>query len=302
MHGLITGLALLISLSAAAAGKPKDIQTEADNNFRILQSVRIDDHLVEISDIAFDKDENILYAIGDKGDLYHLKIGFGKQRITQLKVLHHYQLRPYFLGKIDSEGLALQNDKDNIKGNTQLLVSFERTPAIIRFDSKGEEIEPLALPEKLSKKSFYNSKNKMLEALAYDTQFGLITSPQDSKDHWHRIFNITSGKTYKFNKSSEISGYEYTPQGDVIVIERRVDKITNVDGKNEKVTTKLLLKHVALSGCKERCASSVIKPFDIDNPLTKNYESLTRISDNTYLMANDNDQSDDTYFVYFRFE
>jgi len=302
MHQLITGLALFISLSTAATGKLKEIQTEADKSFSILHSVRIDDHLVEISDIAFDRDENILYAIGDKGDLYHLQIEFAKQQISQIKVLQHYQLRPYFLGKIDSEGLALQNDKDNIKGNTQLLVSFERTPAIIRFDSKGKEIEPLTLPEKLSKKSFYNSKNKMLEALAYDTQFGLITSPQDSKDRWHRIFNITSGKVYQFHKSSEVSGYEYTPQGDVIVIERRVDKIKNADGEKEKITTKLLLKHVVLSNCEERCDSSVIKKFDIDDPLTKNYESLTRISDNTYLMANDNDQSDDTYFVYFRFE
>lgn len=302
MHRLITGLALIVTLNVAAAGQPANTQSEANKSFSILHSVRIDDHLVEISDIAFDKDDNLLYAIGDKGDLYHLKFKVDKQQITQLKVLRHYQLTPYSVGKIDSEGLTLQNDNDNIKGNSQLLVSFERTPAIIRFNNKGQEIEPITLPDKLSKKSFYNSKNKMLEALAYDTQSGLITSPQDSKDRWHRIFNLTSGKIYKFHKSSEVSGYDYTAQGDVIVIERRVDKIKNADGKKEKVTTTLLLKHVALSGCKERCESSVIKQFDIDDPLMKNYESLTRISDNTYLMANDNDQSDHTYFVYFKFE
>jgi len=76
--------------------------------------------LVELSDLAWDEDQKLLYAISDEGYLYHFKISINDKNLDKIELVFSTQLKdknkkPLKGRLIDSEGLAIRN------GNNVLL-------------------------------------------------------------------------------------------------------------------------------------------------------------------------------------
>ena len=89
-----------------------------------------------MSGLAFDPDQNVLYAVSDSGRLVHFKLTFNENgRLVGATVVAQHRLKDQtgkrLSGKwADSEGLVAANHKNKVRGDTELLISFERHPEL----------------------------------------------------------------------------------------------------------------------------------------------------------------------------
>ncbi len=194
--------------------------------------------LNELSDLAWDEDENLLYAISDNGVLFHLRIAIIENQLTKAILVSAYPLKNDKGGLLvfkDSEGLAILKGNNGIKGDSELLISFERHPRIARFTPKGELLEDYTLPAALQDIKNYYEPNKALEAITIHPRLGILTAPewplklgQKTSDflqgeYEHSIFAL-DGKQWQIPAypalNSGIVALEALKDGSILVLER----------------------------------------------------------------------------------
>lgn len=139
--------------------------------------------VTELSGLAWDDDEQLLYAVSDRGNLYHLQVSLSQQRLQQATVLKALPLqdaqgKALQGGKRDSEGLSLRKANNGIRGDSELLVAFEIAPRVLRFNPQGQYLGVQKLPAALQDIKNYRSKNKSLESLTEHPHYGLLTAPE----------------------------------------------------------------------------------------------------------------------------
>ena len=233
----------------------------------------------ELSDLAYNGKTDMLYGVSDQGFLYGMEIAIERNRIVSLKLLSARVLRDRKGKKLrgkyaDAEGLAWSPDG--------LLVSFERKPRIGLFDIDGKEKGEVKLPKPLRKARHYRGKNKMLEAVAWSPEYGIVTTPElPLKGENETRHTIYAGKRHwSIPASGSVTAFEITPRGNLLVLERdfnpftrrRIITLTLVDPKTDK--HRRLLQMDSGSG------------WNIDN-----FEGLTRLEGNCYLMVSDDNDS-----------
>lgn len=103
----------------------------------------------ELSGLAWDQDEQLLYAISDKGAIFHFKLDIQGKRLTAAEAVYAANLMDkdgerIKKGRRDSEGLTLMNANNGKTGDSQLVIAFEGIPRIIRFTHKAERLKTLA--------------------------------------------------------------------------------------------------------------------------------------------------------------
>jgi hypothetical protein len=149
-----------------------------------LKPVQIDGHpLRELSGLAWDQDEGLLYAVSDGGALFHLRPEFEGEMLTGLSAVAGYALEgpeggPATRAWADSEDLAIENGDNGILGDSRLVISFERRPRLGRYSTDGRFLEAIPLPAPLSQVASYASANKSLESVARHPDFGWLTAPE----------------------------------------------------------------------------------------------------------------------------
>ena len=109
-----------------------------------LDSIRIDDVLLGgLSALGWDHDEQVLYALSDYGYIFHLRLEFDEQDLLRdahvLAVHALLDARGKALrGRLaDSEGLVVRYGNNGKANDSQLAISFERRPRIVRFDPRA---------------------------------------------------------------------------------------------------------------------------------------------------------------------
>ncbi len=149
-----------------------------------LRHVKIDGQLVaELSALAWDQDEGILYAVSDGGRLFHLKPEFDRGVLTGVAGLAGFPLRDE-VGKrlrgarADSEGLALENADNGVPGDSVLVIAFERRPRLAKYSPQGRYLGELPLPSRLMSVANYASANKSLESVTRHPDFGWLVAPE----------------------------------------------------------------------------------------------------------------------------
>lgn len=149
-----------------------------------LKPVRVDGQPPrELSGLAWDEDEGILYAVSDGGRLFHLRPQFEGELLTGLSATAGYALRdaedrPLTRAWADSEGVTVENGDNGIRGDSRLVISFERRPRLERYSTKGRFLETIALPAHLSEVASYASANKSLESVTRHPTLGWLTAPE----------------------------------------------------------------------------------------------------------------------------
>jgi hypothetical protein len=149
-----------------------------------LKPVQIDGQpLRELSGLAWDQDEGLLYAVSDGGALFHLRPEFEGGMLTGLSAVAGYALegpggRPRTGAWADSEDLAIENGDNGIPGDSRLVISFERRPRLGRYSTDGRFLEPIPLPAPLSDVASYASANKSLESVARHPALGWLAAPE----------------------------------------------------------------------------------------------------------------------------
>ena len=249
--------------------------------------------LSQLSGLAWDDDNGILYAISDKGALFHLRPVIREGRLTGLQLLKAVPLKeadgkPLKGRRADSEGLDILKGRNKRKGDAELVVSFERFPRIVRYRPDGTVISEYPLPAPLNDRNSYRDNNKMLESVCVDEKLGVLMMPEDplvkERDGHNRIFRIAGGSwliptTGQFRPSA----IECLGNGRVLILERDFGRLLGravalriatlvSDGTAESVAA---VATVALM--------DTAQGYQIDN-----FEGLARHKGNRFFMVSDN--------------
>ena len=256
---------------------------------KVLTLARVDGlKFCEISDITYDKSRDIFYALSDKGRIFKLAIEIDEKKIKSVKALSGDALkdskgRKLFGKSKDSEGLALV-------GNS-LLVSFERKPRLLLYDDKIHLQKEISLPKPLRDIKNYRGKNHALESLTYDKKYGFITAPEyplrSQKKGYHDIYT-KDGKlcTVKIeDKKHAITEIEMMPDGNLMLLTRKFS-LRSFDF--ETMLLKVDIKNRKNAVCQSEILAwmSTKENWHIDN-----FEGLTHLHDNLYMMVSDDNNN-----------
>ena len=189
--------------------------------------------LCGLSGLAWDEDEGLLYAISDIGGLFHLRPEFDSRGIlTGVRVVTAYPLldasgqpiRPPF---DDAEGLAIRNGDNRTPSDTELLVSFEIRPRVVRYSPTGQWRGEEPLPALLSDLRNYRDTNQALEAVTIDPRWGVLTGTEaplrDDPVGRIRLF-ASDGRFWSYPlgsaPGSALVAMEALPDGGLLTLER----------------------------------------------------------------------------------
>lgn len=206
---------------------------------RLLGAVRLKSSLVqgekprELSGLAWDSDEGILFAVSDDGLIVHLKPIFAGDLLTDLVLIAVHPLRdengaPLTTIGGDGEGLVGHHMSNGIPGDAYLSVSFEEQPRIDDYSLDGRFIKRHQLPTILAERENYAGDNQELEALSFHPKYGFLTAPErplrNSGTDFFTIYSLT-GESWHYpsldKNHSALVGMETAPNGNLLVLERR---------------------------------------------------------------------------------
>jgi hypothetical protein len=250
----------------------------------------------EISDLSYDKKSQKLYMIGDKGYFYTFSANFSN-KIDRLDYLGGYKIREKKShSSYDSEGLTQDN-------RGQLYISFEGVPRISSISNSGYINKNLKLTKHIKNSKNYRSSNKMFEALTWHSKYGLLTASEyptrNKKIKQQSIYSL-NGKTWDFmaepHENSAVTAIETMDDGNILILERAYAGLS----KPFVIT----LKKLYLNKCDKnhQCKTEVLASMNsYDGWGINNYEGLTKIGKNRYLMVSDNNNKQllRTVLVYF---
>ncbi len=307
---LLLALLLCTTVSGASRYKLGSEYTAGEQfmSIRLLGTLSIPDDAVnsikvnELSGLAWDEDEQLLYALSNRGKLYHLKPEFHEGLLVNVRVIAAFKLRNRYGKKLkkpfrDAEGLALQQGSNGKKGDSRLLISFERKPRVAVFDNNGHELKQLPLPRPLNDTASYESDNHGLEALTVHPQFGVITTPEIPlpATKGTTLYNL-AGKQWAISRfpvpDNAIVGMETMPDGALLLLERSFSSIFSpivislhkVQLGDECLQTPARKPHKVCQTEPLGIFSSS-EGWDIDN-----FEGLAHHQGNRYFMVSDNNR------------
>jgi len=265
----------------------------------------------ELSGLAWDEDEQLLYAVSDKGHLVHLRPQFKDGVLVGAEFLHAYPLldgRGHKLkrGMADAEDLAIRNAQNGKRGDSELVISFEGVPRLERYRPDGTWLGGESLPEVLSDGRNYEGKNAELEAVALHPTFGLLTAPQKPlKIDSPGLMSLyaQSGRQWQFEpidaEDSDIVGMAVTPKNEVLILERRY--------KNFFMPIIFAVRRVRLEEHPEGgllTVEDVARFSNTDGFQIDNFEGLAHHQGNRYFMVSDDNNSaiQRTLLLYFEID
>jgi len=245
-----------------------------------------------LSALAWDEDENLLYALSDHGVLFSLRPEFKNSLLSNVSLVHVVPLidpqtrKPVRWRRSDSEGLDILNGRNGKKGDSELLVSFEREPRIARYRPNGSYIADIELPVILREAKNYRGDNTMLESVCLHPREGILIVPEAPLEK-----EIKTARLYRMDGSSwpfaagrgGVVAIECLPDGDVILMERDFPEITL-----HWVITLRRLRFPAGTPVDKPLAIENIAILDSEHGLrVDNFEGLTRHRGNRFFMVSD---------------
>lgn len=137
----------------------------------------------ELSGLAWDADDALLYAVSDRGYLVHLAPRFARGRLTAADIvgtfpLHDSDGHPLGSRRGDAEALHIVDGDNGVQGDATLVVAFEAPPRLARYTPHGVFLEEIELPSPIDDPAAYVPGNNDLESVADHPGVGLVTAPQ----------------------------------------------------------------------------------------------------------------------------
>ena len=302
-------LILVSVITMPACATPNFIKLQADNNFsrstkhenqfKLLSIYMVNNFeqhpwLYELSGVAWDYDQELLYSVTDTGYLLVLKPLFDGNRVSKIDLLFYYPLldkkgKPLQGASTDSEGIALVNHKNQILNDTELLISFERLPRVVRYTPQGRLIKETTIAAPLNNSNEYQSANKQLESITELPQGQILTGPErplkSSTTGIIDLFNSFEKTVHLKLRNPEygsLVGMTTLPDSNVLALERVfIDVFSG------------LMFHIHLlnfNGSKH-VQSTVYSSRLEDKLLYDNFEGITHHRDNYFFMVSDDNQN-----------
>ncbi len=294
----VLGTAVMMALSADAKGAAPPVA-------QILDSVRVPNagpdgsEISELSGLAWDEDEQLLYAVSDAGYLVHFRIAIDQNKLTKLEPVAVFPIEEFEASLLkltwslsNAEGVHVLNSDNGKRGDSELVVALEDGPAMARFTATGKFIEELALPAPLNDASTYSNSNKRLESVSEMPGHGIITAPEaplmGEPEDMHTMYAF-DGSKWQFKAVqphlSAVKDIAITADGKQMVLER------TRDDKGKSTDAHLRLLDLANCAVATVCPVEEVTPSDAE-PLRLDFEGLARVSKDNYLMVTDEPASD----------
>lgn len=185
-----------------------------------------------LSGLAWDEDESRLYALSDRGSVFHLRPHLANGHLVRVELLTAFALRdrrgrPLSGRRADAEGLVVRRANNAISGDSQLAVSFERHPRIMLFRPDGRYVDALRLPAALGDLGRYAEPNKALETLTWLPGLGFLTAPErpltGSENGIVSLFAL-DGRSWRYplleTPSASLVDMQALPDASLLALER----------------------------------------------------------------------------------
>jgi hypothetical protein len=253
----------------------------------------------ELSGLAWDQDEQVLYAVSDQGYLAHLYPKFTAGMLMGVELRATYLFRdgagrPLKGRDADAEDLAIRNSVNGKRGDTELVVSFEQKPRVLGFQPNESYLHAYPLPEPLSDIKVYQDPNDALEALALHPEFGLLTAPmRPLVSAAQEVFTLYAldGRQWRYpsidTQHSDLVSLETMPNGSLLALERKYEGFFS--------PIVFAVRRIQLTpGSKD---SSMLPVHDIvrfdtsDGWVIDNFEAIAGHQGNRFFMVSDDNES-----------
>lgn len=320
LRALLIAIGLLghLNITACAGTTPVELSRqivagERYMGIRLWGALRLPDEPIDglkpggLSGLAWDEDENILYVLSDSGQLFHLRPDFHNNVLVDTRFIAAYPLqdakgRSLRSTDADSEGLAIENARNGISGDSRLIISFEHRPRIVRYSPTGKWLGNESLPLPLHNVKNYSSPNEALEAVTLDDRWGLLTAPeQPMQGERARVVPIFAATGHAWSyplykaPNSALVGMEALPDGSLLTLERAFVSLTH------PLVITLRRTRLTVNSSKPLAVEEVAI-FDTSKGwLLDNFEGLTRHRDWKFFMISDDNNRvlQSTLLVYF---
>lgn len=243
----------------------------------------------ELSGLAWDADEQLLYAVSDQGWVFHFELELTAGRLRPLRPVRAARLG----GAADAgarargrnaEGLALLNADNGRRGDTELVVALEDGPQVLRYGPLGELLGALTLPPPLADRRAYRSNNSRLEAVAVHPRHGIVVAPQrplaGEPAERHTLY-AADGTRWSFAAhlgTGQIKAIEVAPDGRLVILERHGAR------RGRHIVLREL--HPARCDADGRCEAHELGGT-ADLRGGDNFEGLAALADGSYLVVSD---------------
>lgn len=236
----------------------------------------------EISDLAYD--EEGLFALSDKGYVFRLDLEIKNNKIYRLEIKDAFWLK-------NKKGERLSRKKRDAEGmdlhQGSLLISFEGRPKVSLFDMQGVKIKNYEIAPVLKDIKNYQGKNSALESVTMHPVLGVITAPQKPLNHADKSMHTLFSKKnrWHFKADADITAIQSMSDGSLLVLEREFHLL--------RFGHTLWLKKIPLMKCRDNVcpAKTLMNVKSSDGWKLDNFEGLTRIGDDMYLMISDDNDS-----------
>lgn len=310
---LLVSTVLLLGLSACVFAETKPARLSADYlpgerymDIKLLGTLSLPPQEVnglpmnELSALAWDEDESILYALSDHGILFYLHPVIQAGQLKDVKIQAAFRLKNKSGGKLkgkknDSEGLVLINSTNGKKGDTELLVSFETKPRIKRFTNQGEVLGSIVLPVPLKSVKRYSGANHGLEAVTIHPEYGVITTAEQplKRDPQNKVTLYSmSGERWQFARfpaaKSAVVAMETLGDGSILLLERAFSSML--------APIVIILRQVWINDqCQAKtgqaCKTKILAILDSTMGWNvDNFEGLTQYQPHRFFMVSDNNK------------
>jgi hypothetical protein len=293
--GVCSGITLIL-LPFNPAQSADLFTAEILDSVSVPAADRNGNEISELSGLAWDADEQLLYGVSDSGFIVHFRIAIAGDKISKIAPILVAPIEEYE-GLLSSslsnaESVLARNSTNGKKSDTELVVALEDGPVIARFTPSGQFIAEIKLPAPLADGSAYINHNKRLESVSETPDHVMITAPeaplQGEPEDVHTIY-AENGATWSFkpvqHHQSSIKDIERLPDGRLLILERTRD---DASGANQAH-----LRLLDTASCTSGTLCDVIDVVPSDaNALAMDFEGLTRIAPDLYLLVTDEKASE----------
>ncbi|SHF30620.1 hypothetical protein SAMN02745148_02302 [Modicisalibacter ilicicola DSM 19980] len=243
-----------------------------------------------LSDLAWDADESLLYLISDRGWLHRVRLRFSAGELVGLDPLKTYVLRnrqgeALDEDAADAESLILQRSANGVRGDTTLLIGFERDHRLQRFYPNGRSVGKPLKPNGLRDAR----PNAGAEAMARHAREGVIvgleSAPIGTPEGTTRLFSLDTEAEWRYPlidiPGSALTALEAYGDG-LLALERAFAP---------PAPLVISLRRVTLDSNARIEVETLAQLSSGDGWRLDNFEGLTRLAGNRYLMVSDDNFS-----------
>lgn len=248
----------------------------------------------ELSGLAWDARQKLLYGVSDRGYLYHFRLRLDGDAIVSVEPIFAATLatsargtgRASAIPRVNAEAVALVQSGDGAPPESELVVALEaKPPQIARFSPKGSLLGYLPVPPPVDDIGNYRKKGRGLESVALHPRYGLLTAPESPLEgptnRLHTVY--AEGRQWSFPRhtdDSRLKAIDVLADGSLLVLER-----SQVDASSATMVASLRRVDIAACDTGSVCKTTSVATLP---PGPENFEGLAVLDARRALIASDN--------------